>query len=43
MDLQKDTLLPAGEVGEKIKKYEDFVDSKLRPQLEEYSKARDAL
>ena len=38
-----DTLLPVDEVGIKVKRYEDFLDTKLRPQLAEYVKARDTL
>lgn len=36
-------MLPEGEVGTKIKRYEDFLELKLKPQLLEYTKARDAI
>ena len=41
--LGEDSMLPSGEVGAKITKYQDFAEFKLKPQLAEFEKARDML
>ena len=36
-------MIPEGETKEKIERYQDFAETKLKPQLDEYNKARDVI
>ena len=36
-------LLPPGETGVKIRKYQEFMEEKLKPGVVEHTKARDAV